>query len=122
MPTLHGTAPELPAADDSCASSVATHLASLPLPCSLFLQGLERYGVGKWREMINSFPELSRYKDTDVRVHAGRLLGAQSLARHVGWKGERGSKLGPRAAAPDSCLARTAAPAGRAGPAAGRFS
>lgn len=24
-----------------------------------------------------------------VRVHAGRLLGTQSLARHVGWKGER---------------------------------
>ena len=59
-------------------------------PCSTTLQGLEKYGVGKWRDMIQAFPELSRYKDTDVRVHAGRLLGTQSLARHVGWKGAWG--------------------------------
>ncbi|PRW58017.1 hypothetical protein C2E21_3709 [Chlorella sorokiniana] len=52
-------------------------------------KGLERFGVGKWREMIQAFPELGRYKDTDIRVHAGRLLGAQSLARHVGWKGDK---------------------------------
>ncbi|EFN55627.1 hypothetical protein CHLNCDRAFT_133791 [Chlorella variabilis] len=72
-------------------------------------KGLERYGVGKWREMINSFPELSRYKDTDVRVHAGRLLGAQSLARHVGWKGDRAAvdaqrELHLRIAGATSCL------------------
>ncbi len=51
--------------------------------------------MGKWREMIQAFPaELGRYKDTDVRVHAARLLGTQSLARHVGWKGEAGGAMG----------------------------
>eukprot|EP00887_Chlorella_sp_A99_P007952 scaffold12.g7952.t1 len=52
-------------------------------------QGLERFGVGKWREMIDHFPPLARYGDTDLRAHAARLLGTQSLARHVGWKGGR---------------------------------
>lgn len=61
-------------------------------------KGLERFGVGKWREIIQAFPaELGRYKDTDVRVHAGRLLGAQSLARHVGWKGDRAAVDAQRA-------------------------
>ena len=37
----------------------------------------------------NLLPYHIRYKDTDVRVHASRLLGTQSLARHGGWKGGR---------------------------------
>ncbi|KAI7846094.1 hypothetical protein COHA_000355 [Chlorella ohadii] len=60
-------------------------------------KGLERFGVGKWREMIQAYPELARYKDTDVRVHAGRLLGTQSLARHVGWKGDKAAVDAQRA-------------------------
>lgn len=30
-------------------------------PACCAAQGLERYGVGKWREMIHAFPELSRW-------------------------------------------------------------
>lgn len=52
-------------------------------------QGLEEHGVGKWREMITQHPELRRYDDQFVRLKAGRLLGTQSLARHVGWRGGR---------------------------------
>lgn len=53
------------------------------------IQGLEKHGVGKWREMINEFPELKRYDEQFIRIKASRLLGTQSLARHVGWKGDR---------------------------------
>ncbi|PSC74381.1 hypothetical protein C2E20_2190 [Micractinium conductrix] len=53
-------------------------------------RGLERFGVGKWNYIIQAAPaELGRYSDTDVRVHAARMLGSQSLARHVGWKGDK---------------------------------
>ena len=45
--------------------------------------------MGRWREMTQAYPPLAKYKDTDIRVHAARLLGTQSLARHAGWKGER---------------------------------
>lgn len=131
------------AAGDAAAVHASGRWASSrPSLCCLPIaqpQGLERFGVGKWKEMIREYPEvgagavvrciamglamcrgqpdswsapaidaaallvhtpscnsashppaqLARYKDTDVRVHAGRLLGAQSLARHVGWKGAR---------------------------------
>jgi hypothetical protein len=52
-------------------------------------RGLEKHGVGKWREMITEYPELRRYDEQFIRIKASRLLGTQSLARHVGWKGNR---------------------------------
>jgi hypothetical protein len=53
----------------------------------LLYQGLERHGVGKWREIGEEF--LSGWDDQQLRIKASRLLGTQSLARHVGWKGSR---------------------------------
>ena len=61
---------------------------SPPLSCTP-PQGLEKHGVGKWREMIQEFSELRRYDEQFIRIKAARLLGTQSLARHVGWKGAR---------------------------------
>lgn len=44
--------------------------------------------MGKWRDIIQDHPELSRYDDQFVRLKTARLLGTQSLARHMGWKGD----------------------------------
>lgn len=52
------------------------------------LQGIEKHGVGKWREIIQDHAELSRYDDQFIRLKTARLLGTQSLARHMGWKGD----------------------------------
>jgi len=60
------------------------------------LQGLENHGVGRWREMITEYPELRRYDEQFVRIKAARLLGTQSLARHVGWKGNRAAVAAER--------------------------
>lgn len=49
------------------------------------MQGLEEYGVGKWREISERY--LPKWDDQSLRVKAARLLGSQSLARYVGWKG-----------------------------------
>ncbi len=49
------------------------------------LQGLEKYGVGKWREISEEF--LPKWDDQSLRIKSARLLGSQSLARYVGWKG-----------------------------------
>lgn len=62
---------------------------SIQFSIRLALQGLERFGVGKWKDIILEYPELKRYDDQFIRVKASRLLGTQSLARHVGWKGDR---------------------------------
>ena len=51
------------------------------------LQGLERYGVGKWREISSEL--LPRWDETTLRVKASRLFGSQSLALYPGWKGNR---------------------------------
>lgn len=45
--------------------------------------------MGKWKEIINEYPELRRYDEQYIRIKTSRLLGTQSLARHVGWKGNR---------------------------------
>jgi hypothetical protein len=50
-------------------------------------QGLERFGVGKWGDI--SAELLPRWDDQALRVKAARLLGSQSLARYVAWKGTR---------------------------------
>lgn len=52
-------------------------------------RGLEKHGVGKWREIISEHPELQRYDEQFIRLKTARLLGTQSLARHIGWKGDR---------------------------------
>lgn len=53
------------------------------------LAGIEKHGIGKWREIINDSEHLHRYDETTVRVKASKLMGTQSLARHVGWKGDK---------------------------------
>ncbi|EFJ46448.1 hypothetical protein VOLCADRAFT_105588 [Volvox carteri f. nagariensis] len=52
-------------------------------------KGLEVHGVGKWREIANDFLKGGKWDDQQIRMHAARLLGSQSLARYVGWKGNR---------------------------------
>lgn len=53
----------------------------------LLYQGLEKHGVGKWREIGEEL--LPGWDDQQLRIKASRLLGSQSLARYVGWKGDR---------------------------------
>jgi hypothetical protein len=53
------------------------------------MQGLEKHGVGRWREIIQEHQELKRYDEQYIRIKVARLLGIQSLARHMGWKGDR---------------------------------
>ena len=55
--------------------------------CRNGLQGLEKHGVGRWKEV--SAELLPRWDDQTLRVKASKLLGSQSLARYVGWKGDR---------------------------------
>lgn len=52
--------------------------------------------MGKWREIISEHPELKRYDEQFMRIKAARLLGTQSLARHVGWKGDRAAVAAER--------------------------
>ncbi|KAI8104316.1 hypothetical protein M9434_002874 [Picochlorum sp. BPE23] len=52
------------------------------------LKGIEKHGVGKWRDIIEDHTELCRYDDQFIRLKTARLLGIQSLARHMGWKGD----------------------------------
>lgn len=51
------------------------------------LQGLEKHGVGRWREIGAEF--LPKWDDQALRGKTARLLGSQSLARYTGWKGDR---------------------------------
>ena len=51
------------------------------------VQGLEKYGVGKWRDISEKL--LPRWDDQALRLKAARLLGAQSLARYIGWQGSK---------------------------------
>lgn len=43
--------------------------------------------MGKWGDICAEL--LPRWDEQAVRVKAARLLGSQSLARYVGWKGNR---------------------------------
>jgi hypothetical protein len=51
------------------------------------LQGIEKHGVGQWRDIGAEF--LPRWDDTTLRLKTARLLGSQSLARYMRWKGDR---------------------------------
>ncbi|KAL6767243.1 hypothetical protein ACKKBG_A39190 [Auxenochlorella protothecoides x Auxenochlorella symbiontica] len=59
--------------------------------------GLEKYGVGKWRDMATEHPALEAFDDAAIRTKAARLLGTQSLARHAGWKGNQAAVDAERA-------------------------
>ena len=61
-----------------CTSHSAIHVA---------LQGIEKHGVGQWRDIGAEL--LPRWDDTTLRLKAARLLGSQSLARYMRWKGDR---------------------------------
>lgn len=59
----------------------------IQLPRCIMLQGLEKHGVGRWREIGEEF--LPKWDDQALRVKTTRLLGSQSLARYIGWQGNR---------------------------------
>lgn len=50
-------------------------------------QALEKHGVGNWREISEQY--LPKWDDQAIRIKASRLIGSQSLARYIGWKGNR---------------------------------
>ena len=50
-------------------------------------QGLEKHGVGKWSDINAEL--LPKWDEQALRIKATKLLGSQSLARYVGWKGDR---------------------------------
>ena len=52
-------------------------------------KGLEVHGIGKWREIAADFLRGGKWDDQQIRMHAARLLGSQSLARYVGWRGTK---------------------------------
>lgn len=45
-------------------------------------KGLEKYGVGKWRQMSDDM--LKGWDDTNIRLKAAKLLGCQNLSRYFG--------------------------------------
>ena len=50
------------------------------------LQGIELYGVGKWREISDLLPD---WNDNELRSRTAKLLGSQSLAAYIGWRGRK---------------------------------
>lgn len=55
----------------------------------LLYEALEKHGVGNWREISEQY--LPKWDDQAIRIKASRLMGSQSLARYIGWKGNRGA-------------------------------
>ena len=51
------------------------------------MKALEKHGVGNWRDISEQY--LPKWDDQAIRIKASRLIGSQSLARYVGWKGNR---------------------------------
>jgi len=51
------------------------------------IKALEKHGVGNWREISEQY--LPKWDDQAIRIKASRLMGSQSLARYIGWKGNR---------------------------------
>ena len=50
------------------------------------LQGIELHGVGMWREISDLLPD---WNDNELRSRTAKLLGSQSLAPYIGWKGRK---------------------------------
>jgi len=48
----------------------------------LLLDGLERHGVGRWREIASAMPPA--WDETSVRARAARALGRQNLSAYAG--------------------------------------
>ena len=71
----------------------------LRLSCNL--QGIELYGVGKWREISNHLPD---WNDNELRSRTGKLLGSQSLAPYIGWRGRKYAVHPPVQAHPNRAL------------------
>ena len=67
-------------------------LAFCPLKQSGGAQGIEKYGIGGWNDI--SAELLPKWDDQAIRVKASRLMGSQSLARYVGWKGSKCAHTG----------------------------
>ncbi len=70
------------------------HLNHCQLVCIPFrqsslavVQALEKHGIGNWREISEQY--LPKWDDQAIRIKASRLMGSRSLARYVGWKGNR---------------------------------
>ncbi len=60
----------------------------LPLtPASADLQGLERFGAGGSRNIVEAL--LPDWHEQTVRARAAKLLGTEDLSRYAGWRGDR---------------------------------
>lgn len=80
--------PHLGAAELKGSSCIHTSHQRSGMPqCCAYVQGIEKHGVGRWREIGEEL--LPQWDDTALRVKTTRLLGSQSLARYIGWKGDR---------------------------------
>eukprot|EP00192_Tetraselmis_astigmatica_P014485 CAMPEP_0117651266 /NCGR_PEP_ID=MMETSP0804-20121206/1998_1 /TAXON_ID=1074897 /ORGANISM="Tetraselmis astigmatica, Strain CCMP880" /LENGTH=159 /DNA_ID=CAMNT_0005457227 /DNA_START=248 /DNA_END=723 /DNA_ORIENTATION=- len=53
----------------------------------LLYKGIEKHGIGKWRLISEEL--LPKWDEQSLRIKASRLMGSQSLARYIGWKGTR---------------------------------
>ena len=70
----------------SCENKLPAHTSAV-MALRLPVQGIEKYGIGRWNEI--SAELLPNYDDQSLRVKATKLMGSQSLARYVGWKGNK---------------------------------
>ncbi len=70
----------------SCKNKVPAHTSAVMASASA-VQGIEKYGIGRWNEI--SAELLPNYDDQSLRIKATKLMGSQSLARYVGWKGNK---------------------------------
>ena len=67
--------------------SLSNSFCCLMMRDAVVMQGLEEFGIGKWRDIVEK--HLTLWDDQALRLKACRLMGTQSLARYVGWKGDR---------------------------------
>eukprot|EP00002_Diphylleia_rotans_P037652 TRINITY_DN8437_c0_g1_i2.p1 TRINITY_DN8437_c0_g1~~TRINITY_DN8437_c0_g1_i2.p1 ORF type:complete len:351 (+),score=82.58 TRINITY_DN8437_c0_g1_i2:55-1107(+) len=49
------------------------------------IAGLEKYGVGNWKDIQQEF--LKDWSEFEIRLRTARALGTQSIASYIGWKG-----------------------------------
>eukprot|EP00873_Tetraselmis_striata_P003650 jgi/Tetstr1/423914/TSEL_014537.t1 len=62
---------------------------------ALLYQGIQKHGIGKWRVISEEL--LPKWDEQALRVKAARLMGSQSLARYIGWTGDRAAVEAERA-------------------------